>query len=135
MSAPKTRLERLLAVIERGGNALPHPATLFALLALLVIVASWVAAQAGLAVQHPGPPELEVSGEEQCRGRPLRVLCVGDHPAVGTRAPHRCSTGSSSDFVPRTTGDQHLHPGVDRCDVLGYDLRDALEGPLGPVRP
>ena len=53
MSAPKTRLERLLAVIERGGNALPHPATLFALLALLVIVASWVAAQAGLAVQHP----------------------------------------------------------------------------------
>lgn len=49
----KTRLERILDAIERGGNALPHPATLFALLALLVIVASWLASLAGLAVQHP----------------------------------------------------------------------------------
>jgi aminobenzoyl-glutamate transport protein len=53
MTPPKSRLERLLAAVERGGNALPHPATLFALLGLLVIVASWIAAQAGLAVQHP----------------------------------------------------------------------------------
>jgi len=49
----KTRLERILDAIERGGNALPHPATLFALLALFVIVASWLASLAGLAVQHP----------------------------------------------------------------------------------
>ena len=33
---------RFLGVIERVGNALPHPATLFALFALLVIVFSWV---------------------------------------------------------------------------------------------
>jgi aminobenzoyl-glutamate transport protein len=43
----------MLAAIERGGNALPHPATLFALLALIVIVASWLASQADLSVQHP----------------------------------------------------------------------------------
>jgi aminobenzoyl-glutamate transport protein len=53
MSAPKSRLERLLAAVERGGNALPHPATLFAMLSLLVIVASWIAHQAGLSVPHP----------------------------------------------------------------------------------
>jgi aminobenzoyl-glutamate transport protein len=43
----------MLAAVERGGNALPHPATLFALLALIVIVASWLASQAGLEVKHP----------------------------------------------------------------------------------
>ncbi len=37
-----TGFARFLAVIERVGNALPHPATLFALFAGLVIVFSWV---------------------------------------------------------------------------------------------
>jgi aminobenzoyl-glutamate transport protein len=45
---------RLLSLIERGGNALPHPATLFALMACLVIAASWIAAQLELTVTHPG---------------------------------------------------------------------------------
>ena len=53
MNTPHSRLDRMLAAIERGGNALPHPATLFALLALIVIVASWLASQADLSVQHP----------------------------------------------------------------------------------
>jgi aminobenzoyl-glutamate transport protein len=53
MNTPKSRLDRMLAAIERGGNALPHPATLFALLALIVIAASWLASQAGLEVKHP----------------------------------------------------------------------------------
>ena len=48
---------RLLSLIERGGNALPHPATLFALMACLVIAASWVAAQLELTVTHPGTGE------------------------------------------------------------------------------
>ncbi|MBM5812318.1 MAG: AbgT family transporter [Gammaproteobacteria bacterium] len=46
-------IDRVLGAIERGGNALPHPATLFAILALLVIVASWIGAQLGVEVQHP----------------------------------------------------------------------------------
>ena len=49
----KTGLDRFLDAIERGGNALPHPATLFALLALIVIVASWIASMADLSVRHP----------------------------------------------------------------------------------
>jgi aminobenzoyl-glutamate transport protein len=46
-------IDRFLTVVERGGNALPHPATLFAILALLVVVMSWVASQFAIAVQHP----------------------------------------------------------------------------------
>jgi aminobenzoyl-glutamate transport protein len=46
-------LGRALALIERGGNALPHPATLFALFALAIVVLSALAAQTGLEVLHP----------------------------------------------------------------------------------
>ena len=46
-------IDRFLAFVERGGNALPHPATLFAILAVLVVVLSWVASQMALSVQHP----------------------------------------------------------------------------------
>ncbi len=53
-SAPRrSAIDRFLNIVERGGNALPHPAMLFALLAGLVIVLSWVASQAGLSVVHP----------------------------------------------------------------------------------
>jgi aminobenzoyl-glutamate transport protein len=50
-------LDRALHVIERGGNALPHPATLFALLALALVVASAIAAQFDLQVIHPASGE------------------------------------------------------------------------------
>ena len=43
-----------LGTIERVGNALPHPATIFAILALLTVVASAVAATMDLEVVHPG---------------------------------------------------------------------------------
>ena len=44
---------RLLDGIERIGNALPNPATLFLLFAALVLVASWWASRAGVSVIHP----------------------------------------------------------------------------------
>lgn len=47
-------LDTFLAIVERGGNALPHPATLFLVLSLAVIVGSDVAARAGLEALHPG---------------------------------------------------------------------------------
>ena len=50
----RTLLSRFLSIVERGGNALPHPATLFALMALSVIVLSAIAAQFDLSVIHPG---------------------------------------------------------------------------------
>jgi len=46
-------VDRFLDVVERVGNALPDPTTLFALLALAVVVLSGVAAQFDLSVAHP----------------------------------------------------------------------------------
>ncbi|MBA3885535.1 MAG: AbgT family transporter [Acidobacteria bacterium] len=53
-AARPTILSRFLTIVERGGNALPHPATLFAIMALLVILVSAIAAQFDMAVIHPG---------------------------------------------------------------------------------
>ena len=42
-----------LDYIEIVGNALPHPATIFALLAILVLLVSWVTHLAGVSAVHP----------------------------------------------------------------------------------
>ncbi|HEX7085730.1 MAG TPA: AbgT family transporter [Vicinamibacterales bacterium] len=47
-------LSRALALIERGGNALPHPATLFLLMAVAVILVSALAAASDVSAVHPG---------------------------------------------------------------------------------
>jgi aminobenzoyl-glutamate transport protein len=44
---------RMLDLLERAGNKLPEPATIFVILALLVVVASWVTAKLGVQVAHP----------------------------------------------------------------------------------
>jgi aminobenzoyl-glutamate transport protein len=57
--APKSRLtDRFLDIVERVGNALPDPTTLFALSALAVIVLSGIAAQFDLSVAHPTTGEV-----------------------------------------------------------------------------
>lgn len=48
------RMARALAWIERAGNALPHPGTLFAVMALVVLVLSAIGASLGVQVAHPG---------------------------------------------------------------------------------
>lgn len=53
-----TRGARILRWIERVGNALPHPATLFLVLSLLVVVASDVAVRAGVEVVKPGTDQV-----------------------------------------------------------------------------
>ena len=50
---PRSLMDRFLNVVERGGNALPHPATLFATLAVLVVLLSYVASALDLSVTHP----------------------------------------------------------------------------------
>jgi len=45
---------RILRWIERVGNALPHPATLFLVLSLVVVVASDIAVRIGVEVVKPG---------------------------------------------------------------------------------
>ena len=76
-------LTRTLGFIERAGNALPHPATLFAGMAVLVIVVSAIAARLDLGVLHPGTGETI---------RPVSLLSV---PGL-----HRVLTG----LVPNFTG-------------------------------
>jgi aminobenzoyl-glutamate transport protein len=59
MGAPRRNLgSRLLVLIERVGNALPHPACLFGLLALLVLVFSWLGSLLGWQGIHPATGEL-----------------------------------------------------------------------------
>ncbi len=52
--APTSAFQRFLAVVERVGNALPQPATLFALLGLGIIGLSELFARAGVHVVNPG---------------------------------------------------------------------------------
>ena len=60
MSKSKNRgiFQRMLNWTERVGNALPHPATLFALFALSVLVLSAVGHFLGWEVVHPGTKEI-----------------------------------------------------------------------------
>jgi aminobenzoyl-glutamate transport protein len=78
----RTWIDRFLNVVEKGGNALPHPATLFAILALVVILLSWITSQFALVVQHP------VSGEEI---RPVNLVSIA--------GLHRILTGLITNFT------------------------------------
>lgn len=46
--------ERVLAGIERVGNKLPDPTTLFVILAFLVVLISWICSLADVSAVHPG---------------------------------------------------------------------------------
>ena len=52
--APKGFVQRTLDWVEVGGNKLPQPVTLFAILMLMVLVASWIAGVMGISAVHPG---------------------------------------------------------------------------------
>lgn len=54
----RSAVDRFLGVVERVGNALPHPATLFALFALGVVLLSGLTASLGLEVTHPATGEI-----------------------------------------------------------------------------
>jgi aminobenzoyl-glutamate transport protein len=51
-------MQRFLNLVERGGNALPHPATLFLLLALLTLLASLIGYLLGWEIVHPATGEM-----------------------------------------------------------------------------
>lgn len=53
----KSLIDRFLGSVERIGNLLPHPATLFAGFALLVVLASWIFSLFDISVVHPGTQE------------------------------------------------------------------------------
>ena len=60
-------LDRFLQLVERVGNALPHPATLFGVLAVALILISGLVVHLDLEVTHPGTGELV---------RPVNLLSV-----------------------------------------------------------
>lgn len=78
---PKRRFfDRFLSLVERVGNTLPHPATLFAGFALLVIFLSWVASALGMESTHPGTGEVI---------RPVNLLSVhGLHRILTEMVPN-----------------------------------------------
>jgi aminobenzoyl-glutamate transport protein len=78
----RSAMDRFLSIVERGGNALPHPATLFALLALGVIVMSWIASMAGLSVTHPSTGEIVT---------PVNLMSI--------EGLHRIITGAVTNFT------------------------------------
>ena len=59
--ASKTKIplmQRFLNIVERGGNALPHPATLFLLLAVLTLVISFIGHLLSWEILHPATGEI-----------------------------------------------------------------------------
>ncbi len=50
--------QRLLSIIEKAGNALPHPATLFLIFAVLALIISLIGYLASWQVMHPGTGEV-----------------------------------------------------------------------------
>lgn len=80
--AKRSAMDRFLGIVERGGNALPHPATLFALLAAAVVLMSWIASLAGLSVVHPSTGETVA---------PVNLLSID--------GLHRMLTGAVTNFT------------------------------------
>jgi aminobenzoyl-glutamate transport protein len=55
--ARKGAFLRFLDIVERVGNRLPDPITLFALFAVAVVVISWLATALNVSAVHPGTQE------------------------------------------------------------------------------
>ena len=50
--------QRFLDWVERAGNKLPQPVTLFAAMIVLVLLASWLFSALGTSAEHPGTGEV-----------------------------------------------------------------------------
>jgi aminobenzoyl-glutamate transport protein len=61
--------DRYLTIIEKVGNALPHPATLFLLFAVLVLILSWVTSLLDISAVMPALP-----GKDPVTIRPVNLL-------------------------------------------------------------
>lgn len=81
-----TFFQRLLDRLERAGNALPHPASLFLLLTAAVVALSWICQRLGVQVAHPlsGQPVMVVN---LLSGDGLRRIVAGVLPNFVNFAP------------------------------------------------
>jgi aminobenzoyl-glutamate transport protein len=57
MKEKKGFLTKVLSLVEKGGNALPHPASLFGILALLALILSTIGFHMNWTALHPGTGE------------------------------------------------------------------------------
>ena len=60
----KSFIDKFLNIIEKGGNALPHPATLFAMLAVAVVIISGIGGALGWSVDFVGINSKTMKTEE-----------------------------------------------------------------------
>lgn len=60
--------------IKHIGNKLPHPVTLFAILALLVLILSAIVSQFGIRVEHPGEPGTYIEVKNLLNKEGIRYL-------------------------------------------------------------
>ncbi len=81
-TAPRSFVGRFLAIIEKVGNALPHPATLFFLMALGIVLLSALVAATGVEVLHPS------------KGTPIQPKSLLSLPGI-----HFMLTGAVSNFT------------------------------------
>lgn len=81
-----TAFQRVLDRVERLGNLLPHPATLFILLCLAMMMISWVLQRTGVSVEHPVTHKM-VGAESLLSVDGLRRIIVGVLPNFVTFAP------------------------------------------------
>ena len=47
-----SRIEKFIQIVEKGGNKLPHPLTLFTYLAVLILILSYILSKAGVSVTY-----------------------------------------------------------------------------------
>ena len=90
-------VDRFLGIVERAGNLLPHPATLFFLLTVFVVIASWIASQFDFSVAHPKTGELVVpvnllSADGLQRIMAGLVACASASPGTSFLLLLRCTT-------------------------------------------
>ena len=75
---PATGLvSRALAFVERVGNRLPDPATLFILLGVLVLVLSWIGGTAGWSVADPRDPSRSIAVDNLLDADGIRWILTG----------------------------------------------------------
>ncbi|RXK54672.1 AbgT family transporter [Oleiharenicola lentus] len=81
-AAQTSAFQRFLNTIERVGNLLPNPSTLFAFLAVVVVLLSWIFARMGVSVTHPAT------------GQPVPVISL-----LNVEGLHRMLTQLVPNFV------------------------------------
>jgi p-aminobenzoyl-glutamate transporter AbgT len=100
----KSMTARFLSFVERTGNALPHPASLFLIAAVLVLVLSAVVAAFDVAVVHPGTGEsvavLSLLSVEGFTG----FFAVSSRTSPVSRRSEQCWSQCSASLWPKGVG-------------------------------